>query len=110
MVVFVGIYSAVCVDNSVSLVSGFGFLMALCTQIVNSGGVDYVALNAAIDPTECAGAVLLSKAEYIDWLAQLTVFGFDQYLFEQAFGAGLLLFVTGLGIGYLISVIRKLRV
>lgn len=82
--------------------------MAICTTTYLAGGRNYV-ITAAGDPTTCAGNILLSKAEYVDWLAQMSAFGFDQALFEKAFGAGLLLFCTGLGVGLIISTLRKAK-
>lgn len=70
----------------------------------------YVPNSAIPDPTQCTtGLVGLSSAEYVDFLAALTSFGWDSALFEQAFAAGLLLFVIGLTIGLIISTIRKAR-
>lgn len=83
--------------------------MALCVSILSQNGVNYVVSTGASDSSSCGGSVLLSAAEYNDFLSQLTAFGFDSSLFEKAFSAGLVLYLIGLSIGFVISIIRKAR-
>lgn len=82
--------------------------MAICTAIHNASGVDYVVRSAG-DPSTCPGSVLLSSAEYTNWLAQMSAFGWDVAAFELAAGGALLMFSTGFGIGLIVQLIRRLR-
>lgn len=85
--------------------------MAICVTTFLQGG-RYHIIQANPQPSDiktCAGNVLLSPSEYTDWLAQMTAFGFDQDLFQSSFIAALGVFVVGLGIGLIISHIRKVR-
>lgn len=80
--------------------------MALCL-VPGSGGA-FVASGA--DPTSCGGVVALSSAEYTSFLTNLTAFGWDQAAFETAVQGTLLFFAVGLGIGLVISTVRKFRI
>lgn len=80
--------------------------MAICTAVSGST----LVIQNGVDASVCSGPVLLSAAEYTDFLAQLTAFGFDQDLFNKAFLYSLLIFVSGLGVGLVISQLRKARV
>jgi hypothetical protein len=83
--------------------------MALCTQLVTSGGSELVALQSGVDPTNCAGPVLLSSSEYANFLAASMAFDFDASMFSQAFLASLFIVSIGLGAGQIISLIRRVR-
>lgn len=80
--------------------------MALCL-IPGSGGA-FVASGA--DPSSCPGVVALSSTEYDGFLANLANFGWDAGAFETAVQGALLFFAVGLGIGLIISVVRKFRI
>lgn len=80
--------------------------MALCL-IPGSGGA-FVASGA--DPSSCPGVVALSSTEYDGFLSNLANFGWDAGAFETAVQGALLFFAVGLGIGLIISVVRKFRI
>lgn len=82
--------------------------MAICAAYYTSGGRTYI-LEGSGDPSTCAGPVLLSSAEYTNWLAQMAAFGWDAAAFNLAFLGALTLFAIGLGIGLVMSQVRKLR-
>ncbi|HZX32362.1 MAG TPA: hypothetical protein VFF03_13505 [Rhodocyclaceae bacterium] len=84
--------------------------MALCTVVVSTQSGQFLAPASGVDPSACPGPVVLSASEYTNWQALLTAFGFDASLFGLAFGGGLVVFVTGLGIGLAVSQVRKLRI
>lgn len=82
--------------------------MAICTAYAASGGLNYIVESTG-DASICPGPVLLSSAEYTNWLAQMTAFGWDAAAFNLAFLGALTLFAIGLGIGLVMSQVRKLR-
>lgn len=82
--------------------------MAICTSVVTLSG-QLVVSPVAGDPSACAGPVLLSSAEYINFLSLLTSFGWDSALFDKAWQGGLVIFSIGLSVGLIISLVRKIR-
>lgn len=95
--------------------------MALCgrTSVLKAGtltvkddaGSEAVGfILSSGSPDSCPGLVVLSAQEYKDMKFSVAAFGFDETLFSMAFGAALLLFATGLGIGLIISTLRKARI
>lgn len=66
--------------------------------------------DASVLPENCAGAVVLGKTEYNDFLSNITNFGWDESAFNLAVESGFMFLAIGLGVGLLISVVRKFRV
>lgn len=79
--------------------------MALCTSVAAGA----IVLNSGVDPTACPGPVVLSASEYSSFIAASTAFGFDPQIMGIGFGGGVSLFVIGLGVGWAISLTRKLK-
>lgn len=67
----------------------------------------FMATNT--DPQICPEVVALSAQEYKDMQLSVSAFGWDEGAFSLAFGAALALFAIGLGIGLVISTLRKAR-
>lgn len=95
--------------------------MALCfkSQVIyafaTSGattktGYTVLLPDTGFQPDNCPGSVVLSKTEYSDFLSNLANFGWDTAAFDVAVQGAFMFFAIGLGIGLLISVIRKLRI
>lgn len=87
----------------------YGCTNASGTTCTKSAQIQAFIPNAT-DPTNCAGSVLLSKTEYTDFLSNIANFGWDSAAFDVAIQGGFMFFAIGLGIGLLISVVRKFRV
>lgn len=95
--------------------------MAVCTQsrtvygCTNSSGTTctktamVIMEPNGIQPSSCSSHVLLSSAEYTAVLDAQSNFGWNANAFDLAVYGSLLMFVTGLGIGWATSLIRRLR-
>lgn len=97
-----------------------GWLMAICyaaqtiyafatASTTTKTAYSTLVSNAAVQPENCPGVVALSKTEYADFLANITNFGWDSAAFEVAVEGTLLSFAAGVGVGLLISVVKRFR-
>lgn len=65
--------------------------------------------SSATAPGSCTGVVVISAGEYNSYEALSLAMGWDTPAFELAFGGGLLMFAIGLGIGLIVSAVRRAR-
>lgn len=79
--------------------------MAQC--VINLNGTLVFDLTPA---PECPGWLLLDRQEYADWLLALSGWSWSSDAVAYGFGGSLVAWSTGLGVGFVISVVRKLRV
>lgn len=66
--------------------------------------------DSGYQPSSCPGSVVLSATEYTDFLSNITNFGWDANAFNTAVQGGFMFFAFGLGVGLLISIVRKFRI
>lgn len=85
----------------------FSGTYSTCTAVA-SGFTQPQMTNGAIDPALVEGGISTGSGG-MDVAELVELFGWDEAAFSTVFQSGLLLFITGLGIGFLISVIRKMR-
>lgn len=62
-----------------------------------------------LPPDSCAGQLVISTDEFKEMKLSIAAFGWDENLFFIAFGSSITLFAIGLGIGLIISTLRKLK-
>lgn len=95
--------------------------MAVCTQTrtvygcTNSSGttctktaMQVIEANG-IQASNCSSHVLLSSAEYTSVLDAQSNFGWNGEAFDLAIYGSLLMFVTGLSVGWITSFLRRVR-
>lgn len=86
-------------------------LKAGTTLIRDDAGSNVLAFVLSSEsPDSCPGLVVLSAQEYKDMKFSVAAFGFDETLFSMAFAGALVLFAVGLGVGLVISTLRKARI
>lgn len=97
-------FQAFAQGNQSQLFSG---TYATCTAVA-AGYTQPPMTNGAVDPAVIEGGISTGSGG-MDVAELVELFGWDEQAFTTVFQAGLLLFGTGLGIGFLISVVRKLK-
>lgn len=84
-----------------------------CTNETGTTCIKTAVIQAYVpdvtQPSSCLGGVLLSSTEYTEYLTSLQNFGWDLAAFEVGVGGALLAWATGIGVGLIISQIRKMR-
>lgn len=64
---------------------------------------------SAVQPNACPGSVVLSASEYVAVLDAQTNFGWNADAFDVGVQGVLMMFVTGVGIGLIVNLVRKMR-
>lgn len=86
---------------------------AVCSSVAGSwsGTVQLTTIPVPSGGMSSCPMVYFTGEDYATYAATPTTTAseFDPVLFEKSFSAALVLFVTGLGIGLIISILRKMK-